>query len=97
MIDILYKVIYMNPENGGKGKNLINSFKYALQGIKSAFKTDQNLKIHFIIMVLVIIAGIAFQISQAEWIICIIMFGLVISAELMNTAIETTVDIAMPQ
>ena len=87
----------MNPENGGKGKKLINSFKYALQGIKSAFKTEQNLKIHFIIMVLVIIAGIAFQISQAEWIICIIMFGVVISAELINTAIETTVDIAMPQ
>ena len=32
-----------------------------------------------------------------EWIACIILFGLVISLELINTAIETTVDIAMPE
>ena len=48
------------------------------------------------IVILVIIAGIAFKISQAEWIVCIILFGFVITTELINTAIETTVDIAMP-
>ena len=48
-------------------------------------------------MLLVILAGFYFKISMAEWIICIILFGLVISLELVNTAIETTVDIAMPE
>ena len=47
-------------------------------------------------MLLVIIAGIILKITQAEWIVCIILFGFVITIELINTAIETTVDIAMP-
>ena len=48
-------------------------------------------------MFLVIIAGIVLKISAIEWIICLVLFGLVISLELVNTAIETTVDIAMPE
>lgn len=80
-----------------KKKHIINSFKYAFNGIYLALKNEKNLKFHFIIMLLVIIAGFIFQISASEWIICIILFGLVISLELINTAIETTVDIAMPE
>lgn len=80
-----------------KRKRLINSFKYAFEGIQEAWKTEQNLKIHFMIMFLVIIAGIVLKISAIEWIICLVLFGLVISLELVNTAIETTVDIAMPE
>ena len=48
-------------------------------------------------MVLVIISGFIFKISITEWIICIVLFGLVITVELINTAIETTVDIVMPE
>jgi diacylglycerol kinase (ATP) len=43
-------------------------------------------------MILVIIMGFVFNISITEWCICIILFGLVISLELINTAIETVVD-----
>lgn len=78
-------------------KKLIYSFKYALEGIITGLKKEQNMKIHFIIMILVIIAGIILKISKIEWIICIILFGIVISAEMFNTAIEQTVDIAMPE
>ena len=75
-----------------KGKKLINSFKYAFQGIITSFCTERNMKIHFLIMLLVIIAGFILKITKIEWIVCIILFGLVISAELFNTAIETVVD-----
>ena len=78
-------------------KNILNSFKYAFSGIYLALKKEKNMKIHFIIMLLVIIAGIIFKISSYEWIMCITQFGIVISLELLNTAIETTVDIAMPE
>ena len=78
-------------------KKLINSFKYAICGIFTAFKTEKNLKVHFAIMLLVIIAGVVLKINEQEWIACIIVFGLVISAELFNTAIELTVDLAMPE
>lgn len=80
-----------------KRKRLRNSFKYAFEGIGEAWKKEQNLKIHFIIMFLVIIAGFVFKITITEWLICLLLFALVISLELINTAIETTVDIAMPE
>ena len=80
-----------------KNKKLINSFKCAIQGIKQAVKTERNVKIHITIMILVIIAGIVLKINTQEWMICIILFGLVISLELVNSAIEATVDIAMPE
>ena len=76
---------------------IINSFKYAFQGIVSSFKAERNMKIHILMMILVIIAGFIFKITKIEWIICISLFGLVISSELFNTAIETIVDIVMPE
>ena len=74
-------------------KKLIKSFKYAFEGISTGIKKEQNMKIHMVIMILVIIFGILFKISKIEWIICIALFGLVISMELINTAIENTVDL----
>lgn len=78
-------------------KKLKNSFKYAIEGIRSAFKTEQNLKIHFIIAVIAIILGILLKINYTEWAICFLLFGFVITSELLNTAIEVTVDLAMPE
>ena len=43
---------------------LIHSFKYAFEGILTGLKKEQNMKIHFIIMILVIIAGIILKISK---------------------------------
>ena len=74
-------------------KKLLKSFKYAFDGIYTGIKEEQNMKIHITIMILVIIFGIMLKISKMEWIICIILFGLVISMELINTAIENTVDL----
>lgn len=74
-------------------KKLIKSFKYAIEGIITGIKSELNMKIHITIMILVIIFGIILKISKIEWIICIILFGFVISLELVNTAIENTVDL----
>ena len=78
-------------------KKLINSFKYAGEGIISSFKTERNMKIHVLIMVLVIVFGLVLEISKLEWIICAILISIVISGELFNTAIETVVDMVMPE
>ena len=74
-------------------KKFIKSFKYAFEGIFTGIKEEQNMKIHISIMILVIVFGIMLKISKIEWIICIALFGLVISMELINTAIENTVDL----
>ena len=76
-----------------KKKKLINSFKYAIEGVIEELKTEQNIKIHMLIVIIVIILGIIVKLSKLEWIICIMLFGFVISAELINTAIETVVDL----
>ena len=49
--------------------------------------------IHFLVMILVIIAGIVFKITFVEWGVCFVLFALVLSLELMNTAIENVVDL----
>lgn len=75
---------------------LWKSFYHALCGIKEVFHHERNFKIHIFITSLVIISGIILKISIIEWLICLILFGIVLSLELINTAIETTVDICMP-
>ena len=80
-----------------KKPKIINSFKYAIQGFFSALKTERNMKIHIALALIVIIMGAWLNISTIEWIVCVILIALVIAGELINTAIETVVDIAMPQ
>lgn len=74
-------------------KKLIHSFKYALNGIKLCIKNEQNMMIHFIVGILVVISAFIFKISKLEWIICLILIGLVLMMELINTAIENICDL----
>lgn len=85
----------MNPKK--EYKKLINSFKYAIEGFISSFKTERNMKIHVLAMICVVVLGIVLKINQTEWLACIIIISLVIAAELFNTAIETIVDMISPQ
>lgn len=85
----------MNPKH--ECKKLINSFKYALQGFASSFRTERNMKIHVVATILVIILGIYLKLNLIEWSIIAIAIVIVISAELFNTAIETIVDMVSPQ
>ena len=78
-------------------KRLLNSFKYATEGIIYAFKYEQNIIIHTIIATLIIILGIILKISHFEWLVCFILFGLVISTELINTSIEAMTDLICPR
>ncbi len=78
-------------------KRLIDSFRYAFCGICEAYKGEQNLKIHTVIAVLVVIAGFVLKISYVEWLICFVLIGLVLMAEFFNTAIEYVVDLASPE
>ena len=73
-------------------KKLRNSFKYALNGIKLCVLDEQNMLIHFTVGFLVIVAGFIFGISYIEWIICLLLIGMVLMMELLNTAIENTCD-----
>lgn len=74
-------------------KRLINSFKYAFDGLKYAFLYEQNLTVHILATILVIIMGFLFKISIQEWLVLFLIIGLVIATELINTSIEATIDL----
>jgi diacylglycerol kinase (ATP) len=77
-------------------KKRIQSFGYAIRGIREVFGTEVNMKIHIVITFLVIICGIVLSISLIEWMFCLLCIGLVMGAEMINTAIENVVDLASP-
>lgn len=70
-----------------------NSFVYALTGIKKAIKSEKNIKIDIVAAILVIIAAAVLKISTVEWIVCLVFISGVLSAEMMNTAIEAAIDL----
>lgn len=72
------------------------SVLYALEGIKTCLQKERNIKIHFFMMICVILCGMFFSIRLIEWFICLILFGLVISLEMINTAIEALADLCSP-
>ncbi len=73
------------------------SLNYAINGMWRVFATEANMKIHLVITVLVVISGVLFKISVIEWLICLVCFGMVISMEMMNTALEKWVDFVSPE
>lgn len=68
------------------------SFKYAFAGVFHALRHNQNLRIHFVAAILVVIASLFFHVNNFEKGILGVMILLVISAEMINTAIEEMVD-----
>jgi len=66
---------------------LFHAFGYAVRGIEIGLK-QRNMKIHLLIIVGVVMIGLSFPISLSEWIPILLCIGLVLSTELLNTAIE---------
>ncbi len=73
-------------------RRLLKSFGYAFDGLHYAFRTQANLRIHLVISLAVIVVGLWVQLGSIEWAILIVTMMIVLAAELMNTAIEATLD-----
>lgn len=70
------------------------SFKFSIQGLEYAFKYEQNILVHLLATIAVVLLGFYVNLSFYEWIFIIILIGLVVATELVNTAIEAVVDLA---
>ncbi len=87
------------PDNRRKRrgiKRFWQSFGYSWDGFKYAYANEQSMMIHLISVVIVVVLGIWLSIDVTEWLLCLCMFGFVLGGELLNTAVEATVDMAMP-
>lgn len=76
-----------------KNRNFISSFEFAKSGLVTVFKEERNMKKHAISAILVFIGGFVFQITRIEWLFILLSVFLVIILEVVNTAIENTVDL----
>lgn len=79
-------------DNKWKNKNFISALKNSFNGIKYVFTTQRNLKIQLIIGIVVVFTGIILKISIVEWAIITTIISMVFFSELLNTVVETIVD-----
>jgi len=77
--------------------DLISSFKYAWQGVKYAFLTQRNFRIHTVMTSLGLTAGFYLGASRVEMAIISLTCAFVLVLELLNTAIESVVDLIVKQ
>ena len=76
------------------GPSLIDSFNYALEGIIHVLRTQRNMRIHFAVAVVVLVAALATGVSRLELITLLLAIAFVLIAEMINTAIEAAIDVA---
>ena len=74
-------------------KKFFHSFTYPIKGLKYAYRNEQNLAVDLGIALIVVIASFIFKVSLIEASILALTIGLVLALELINTAIEATVDL----
>ena len=79
-----------------KMKKIIISVRCASKGIRYAFATERNIRVHLLVFILVLIAGIAFGISKIELLLIFAISAVNFSLELANTAIERLADKVSP-
>ena len=75
--------------------NVLKSFKYAFRGISYVLKTSRNFKIQLIFAVTSLIIGFLLQISHSNYVILIATIMSVLILEMLNTSIESIVDLVV--
>jgi len=81
----------------GRHPGFVASFGFALQGIREALRGERNFKVMLAVAALAVVAGFVLRLDALSWALVVLMIGLVLCAELLNTALETLVDLASPQ
>ncbi|HKC22143.1 MAG TPA: diacylglycerol kinase [Gaiellaceae bacterium] len=74
--------------------SIIESFNYAIEGVIHVLRTQRNMRIHFAIAVAVLVIAVAVGVSRVELIVLLLSITFVLVSEMINTAIEGTIDAA---
>jgi len=80
-----------------RNKHLTDSFRYAAEGIWTAFLHERVFTIELLAAIVVAIAGVVFKVSRIEGAVLAICITLVLSAECLNSALERMVDLVTPE
>jgi diacylglycerol kinase (ATP) len=74
--------------------SIIESFNYAIEGVVHVLRTQRNMRIHFAVAVVVLFVAVAVGVSRLELIALLLSITFVLVAEMINTAVEGTIDAA---
>ena len=77
-------------------RKLLKSFGYAARGICKVFCLEQNFKVHTFLGALALLLGWLFHLSPVEWCLVLLVIALVLTMEMLNTAIEKLCDFMEP-
>ncbi len=83
----------MNTNPSVERGSLITSFQAAWAGLALAIRGERNLKIHVVVAMIALGLAIWLRFSASEIVLVLLTIGLVVVAEVMNTAVETTVNL----
>ncbi|MBC7572565.1 MAG: diacylglycerol kinase family protein [Spirosoma sp.] len=78
------------------GPKVLRSFRFAGQGVVNLFRFENNAKVHLLMAIVVVGAGVWLGLSRVEWAIILTQIGLVWATEAINTAIEKLCDFVSP-
>lgn len=80
-----------------KDKRRRVGLSFAIKGMLAVTKSEWNFRFHLLAMLLVMGAGLLFKLSAMEWVAVIIVIGLVLITEMINTTIEKLIDYVKPE
>ena len=75
----------------------LRSFRYAFRGIIELIIGEHNFRIHLVILIIIIAAGIIFRIELTSWFAIILVSALVLVSESFNTSVEKLADVINPE
>jgi diacylglycerol kinase (ATP) len=75
---------------------LFQSFNYAFEGVIHALRTQNNMRIHFAIAAGVLVLAFVYDVTRLELIALMLAIAFVLIAEMVNTAVEATIDLSTP-
>jgi diacylglycerol kinase (ATP) len=82
------------PPAPGRAPTLLDSFNYAFEGIIHVLRTQRNLRIHFLVAIVVIAAAVALSVQRVELMALLLAIAFVLVAEMVNSAIEGAIDVS---
>ena len=77
-----------------RSPSVLQSFNFAFEGVIHVLRTQRNLRIHFAIAVVVLVLALVFDVSRLELVALMLAITFVLISEMVNTAVEATIDVA---
>ena len=79
-----------------RAPHVLRSFNYAFEGVIHVLRTQRNMRIHFAIAAAVLVLAFVYDVTRLELIALMISIAFVLIAEMVNTAVEATIDLSTP-